>query len=126
MDRVAQAIQMLRELRKLGFKISIDDFGTGYSSLSYLKRFEVDEVKIDRSFLTEVVKSRQDRALVTAVTYLSHKLGARVCAEGVEEEGQLKFLRKVKCDEFQGYICSRPISPGAFADLFRKTNTPED
>ena len=122
MDRVEQATQMLRELRKLGFKISIDDFGTGYSSLSYLKRFEVDEVKIDRSFLTEVARSREDRALVTAVTYLSHKLGARVCAEGVEEEGQLKFLKKVKCDEFQGYICSRPISPGAFADLVRQTN----
>jgi len=126
MDRVAQATQMLRDLRKLGFKISIDDFGTGYSSLSYLKRFQVDEVKIDRSFLTEVARSREDRALVTAVTYLSHKLGARVCAEGVEEEGQLKFLRKVKCDEFQGYICSRPISPGAFIDLVRKTNMPED
>ena len=124
-DRVDLASRMLHDLRKLGFKISIDDFGTGYSSLSYLKRFAVDEVKIDRSFMIEVARSREDRALITAVTYLSHKLGARVCAEGVEDAGQLKFLKKVKCDEFQGYICSRPISPGAFTDLFQKTNAAE-
>ena len=126
MDRVEQSTSMLRQLRKLGFKISIDDFGTGYSSLSYLKLFQVDEVKIDRSFLIDVASSREDRALVTAVTYLSHKLGARVCAEGIEESAQLKFLGKVKCDEYQGYICSRPINPAAFADLARKINAAVD
>jgi EAL domain-containing protein (putative c-di-GMP-specific phosphodiesterase class I) len=126
MDRVDVAIDTLHELRKLGLGISIDDFGTGYSSLSYLKRFKVDEVKIDRSFLTDVARSREDRALITAVTYLSHKLGARVCAEGVEDAAQLKFLKKVKCDEYQGFICSRPVSPGAFADLFRSINSKAD
>jgi len=126
MDRVDLAIATLRELRKLGLGISIDDFGTGYSSLSYLKRFKVDEVKIDRAFLTDISKSREDRALVTAVTYLSHKLGARVCAEGVEDEAQLKFLRKVKCDEYQGFFCSRPVSPGAFEALFEKINAKAD
>jgi len=123
MDRVDVAMATLHELRKLGLGISIDDFGTGYSSLSYLKRFEVDEVKIDRSFLIDLARSREDRALVTAVTYLSHKLGARVCAEGVEDGAQLKFLEKVKCDEYQGFICSRPVSPGAFADLYKKINS---
>ena len=122
MDHVDQAIDTLYQLRKLGLGISIDDFGTGYSSLSYLKRFDVDEVKIDRSFVVDVGRSREDRALITAVTYLSHKLGARVCAEGVEDASQLKFLNKVKCDEYQGYFCSRPVSPGALADLVRTTN----
>jgi diguanylate cyclase (GGDEF)-like protein len=122
MDRVDQAIDTLFQLRKLGLGISIDDFGTGYSSLSYLKRFDVDEVKIDRSFVIDVGRSREDRALITAVTYLSHKLGARVCAEGVEDAAQLKFLNKVKCDEYQGYFCSRPVSPGALAELVRTTN----
>ena len=122
MDRVDQAVDTLFQLRKLGLGISIDDFGTGYSSLSYLKRFDVDEVKIDRSFVIDVGRSREDRALITAVTYLSHKLGARVCAEGVEDAAQLKFLNKVKCDEYQGYFCSRPVSPGALADLVRTTN----
>ena len=122
MDRVDQAIDTLFQLRKLGLGISIDDFGTGYSSLSYLKRFDVDEVKIDRSFVIDVGRSREDRALITAVTYLSHKLGARVCAEGVEDAAQLQFLNKVKCDQYQGYFCSRPVSPGALADLVRTTN----
>ncbi|MGB5670457.1 MAG: EAL domain-containing protein, partial [Sedimenticolaceae bacterium] len=126
MDRVDVAIDTLHELRKLGLGISIDDFGTGYSSLSYLKRFKVDEVKIDRAFVTDVARSREDRALVTAVTYLSHKLGARVCAEGVEDEAQLKFLKKVKCNEYQGFLCSRPVSPGAFEALFRKINARAD
>lgn len=126
MDRVEQSVDTVRQLRRLGVGISIDDFGTGYSSLSYLKRFEVDEVKIDRSFMIDVARSREDRALVTAVTYLTHKLGARVCAEGIEEEAQLKFLKKVKCDEYQGYICSRPVSPGAFSDLFKNTNNKSD
>ena len=125
-DRVQQATDTVRELRRLGFRISIDDFGTGYSSLSYLKRFEIDEVKIDRSFLVDVARSREDRALITAVTYLSHKLGARVCAEGIEDLAQLKFLNKVKCDEYQGYICSRPVSPGALADLARNTESSTD
>jgi EAL domain-containing protein (putative c-di-GMP-specific phosphodiesterase class I) len=122
MDRVDQAVDTLFQLRKLGLGISIDDFGTGYSSLSYLKRFDVDEVKIDRSFVIDVGRSREDRALITAVTYLSHKLGARVCAEGVEDAAQLKFLSKVKCDEYQGYFCSRPVSPGALVDLVRTVN----
>ena len=126
MDRVELAVDTVRQLRRLGVGISIDDFGTGYSSLSYLKRFEVDEVKIDRAFMIDVARSREDRALVTAVTYLTHKLGARVCAEGIEEEAQLKFLKKVKCDEYQGYICSRPISPGAFSDLAKNTNNKSD
>ncbi len=82
----------------------------------------MDEVKIDRSFVVDVGRSREDRALITAVTYLSHKLGAKVCAEGVEDAAQLKFLQKVKCDEYQGYFCSRPVSPGALADLVRTTN----
>jgi diguanylate cyclase (GGDEF)-like protein len=120
MDRVELAISTMRELHALGVKISIDDFGTGYSSLAYLKRFKVNEVKIDRSFIKDVVSSREDRALIKAVTYLSHKLGARVCAEGVETPDQLAFLGKVNCDEYQGFLCSRPVPPQAFAALCRQ------
>ena len=125
MDRVELVIATLRELRGLGVQVSIDDFGTGYSSLAYLKRFKVDEVKIDRTFVTDVAISREDRALIKAVTYLSHKLGARVCAEGVETPEQLAFLAKVNCNEYQGFLCSRPVPPQAFAALYRQEPVPE-
>ena len=111
MNHLEEAETTLQRLRKLGLKISIDDFGTGYSSLSYLKRLSVDEVKIDRSFLLDVSQSREDQALISAVTYLAHTLKYTVCAEGVEEAAQLKFLERVKCDHYQGYLCSRPVSP---------------
>jgi predicted signal transduction protein with EAL and GGDEF domain len=111
MSHAGTALNTLRRLRSVGLEISIDDFGTGYSSLSYLKQFAVDELKIDRSFLVDALKSREDQALVTAVIYLSHELGLRVCAEGVEEQAQLDFLAKVHCDEYQGYLCSRPVTP---------------
>jgi diguanylate cyclase (GGDEF)-like protein len=111
MTRIEQAEETLHSLRQLGVKVSIDDFGTGYSSLSYLKRFSVDEVKIDRSFVKDVAHSRQDQALVAAVTYLARELGLKTCAEGIEEPVQLKFLRKARCDTFQGFLYSRPLPP---------------
>ena len=74
-------------------------------------------VKIDRSFIMDLESSREDRALVKAVTYLAHKLGARVCAEGVEDELQLKYLEQITCDEYQGYYRSRPVEPESFVEL---------
>ena len=115
MTHLEEAELTLQRLRKLGLQISIDDFGTGYSSLSYLKRLSVDEVKIDRSFLLDVSGSREDQALISAVTYLAHTLKYTVCAEGVEEAAQLKFLQRVKCDHYQGYLCSRPVSADEIA-----------
>ncbi len=115
-----RASDTLHGLRELGLNTSIDDFGTGYSSLSYLKCFEVDELKIDRSFLVDLLQSHEDQALVTAVIYLAHKLGLRVCAEGVEQQAQLDFLTQVHCDEYQGYLCSRPMPPDALLDWLRQ------
>jgi diguanylate cyclase (GGDEF)-like protein len=122
MDQVDLAIGRLNELHHLGLELSIDDFGTGYSSLSYLKRFKVQEVKIDRSFVMEVADSAADQALVRAVTYLAHELGARVCAEGVETPDQLEFLKTVRCDHYQGFHCSRPIKPDDFIALYQQSN----
>jgi diguanylate cyclase (GGDEF)-like protein len=117
-DRPEQALEILKQLRQLGVRISIDDFGTGYSSLSYLKRFQADEVKIDRAFITDVATSKEDRALVYAVTFLAHEFGFRVCAEGVENPAQLEFVSNIRCDEYQGFYFSRPISPEALAELY--------
>jgi EAL domain-containing protein (putative c-di-GMP-specific phosphodiesterase class I) len=125
MGRIEEAERTLQRLRKLGIRVSIDDFGTGYSSLSYLKRLSVDEVKIDRSFIIECAKSREDRALVTAVTFLAHKLGYQVCAEGVEDAAQLAFLRKIKCDLYQGYFCSKPVGPNELTARLRQSGKPD-
>lgn len=119
-DRVDEAISTMTQLRGLGCPIAMDDFGTGYSSLSYLKRFPLDEVKIDREFLIDVLESRQDKALISAITYLAHQFGFKVCAEGVEQQAQLDLLRKVKCDEYQGFLFSRPVPS---AELSKRLGT---
>ena len=113
-EDVERALHTMRRLRKYGIPISMDDFGTGYSSLSYLKQFPLDEVKIDRSFLIDVASSEKDQALVTVITYLAHKFGFQVCAEGVEELEQLQVLKKVRCGIYQGYYFSPPIEANAF------------
>jgi len=107
-------VDVLHRLKDRGFEISIDDFGTGYSSLSYLKNLPADELKIDRAFIMDVEDSSEDRAMVNAMVFMAHELGLRVCAEGVEEEGQLNYLRVVGCDVCQGFYFSRPVMPGAF------------
>ena len=116
-DQVDLAVGVLNELHHLGLDVSIDDFGTGFSSLSYLKRFKVEEVKIDRSFIIDIAESVADQALVRAITSLAHELGARVCAEGIETKDQLDFLGTVHCDRYQGFYRSRPIRPDSFAAL---------
>lgn len=110
-------ISVLEEFRAMGVHISLDDFGTGYSSLSYLKRFPVDTVKIDRSFVTDITTNPDNAAIAGAVIAMAHSLKLKVCAEGVETIEQLEFLRSLQCDEMQGYFISPPISAQGFDEL---------
>ncbi|MGQ0523404.1 MAG: putative bifunctional diguanylate cyclase/phosphodiesterase [Betaproteobacteria bacterium] len=117
MQDVEAVIGKLKELKALGIQLSIDDFGTGYSSLSYLRRFPIDRIKIDQSFTREVDTSTDAAAIARAVIQLGHALGLLVIAEGVETEGQLRFLRENGCDEIQGYIYARPLDPEKLKSL---------
>jgi EAL domain-containing protein (putative c-di-GMP-specific phosphodiesterase class I) len=108
MQQTDATAAMLAKLKNLGVTIAIDDFGTGYSSLSYLKRFPVDKVKIDRSFVADVPQDREQAAIVSAIVALAHALGIRVIAEGVENEAQREFLKGCRCDFMQGYLIGRP------------------
>ena len=110
MEDQEQAIELLGRLRELGVRISIDDFGTGYSSLSYLKHFPVDQLKIDQSFVRDIVHKPGDAAITEAIVTMGHGLGLGVIAEGVEDEKQLAILQGQECDEIQGYLFSRPLS----------------
>lgn len=102
-------IAVLRNLRNIGIRISIDDFGTGYSSLGYLKKFPIDCLKIDQSFIRDMTKSREDAAIATAIISLAHNLNMRVIAEGIETEEQAMFLRSQRCNAMQGYLFSPPV-----------------
>jgi diguanylate cyclase (GGDEF)-like protein len=108
MQQTDVTLRTLKKLKQLGVSIAIDDFGTGYSSLSYLRRFPVDKVKIDRSFVAEVPGNRDQSALVSAIVALAHALQIKVVAEGVETEAQRDFLRSCGCDYIQGYLVGRP------------------
>ena len=119
-DEVASTI---RQLKTKGVKFSIDDFGTGYSSLSYLKRFPVDALKIDQSFVKNVGSDPDDEAISLAVISLAHSLRLKVIAEGVENAAQLDFLRRHGCDEVQGFYYSRPLPPEQMAETLRTAGT---
>lgn len=110
MQDTQQVAKTLGELKKLGVKLTVDDFGAGYSSLSYLKRYPIDKLKIDRSFIRHIPGSIEDTAITNAMISLSKSLGMKVLAEGVEREPQAEFLRGQKCDEMQGYLVAAPMS----------------
>jgi EAL domain-containing protein (putative c-di-GMP-specific phosphodiesterase class I) len=120
LDNVESVISIFRQLRELGVKLAIDDFGTGYSSLSYLKRFPVDYVKIDQTFVRDLSHGGEDAAITRAIIAMAHSLGLKVVAEGVETQEQMDFLKLQRCDEIQGYLISRPVEAPAFASLLRE------
>jgi diguanylate cyclase (GGDEF)-like protein/PAS domain S-box-containing protein len=110
MHDAPQLVAMLDELKDLGVKIAVDDFGTGYSSLTYLKRFPVDRLKVDRSFVEHMTTDADDATIVRAIIALGHNLGLKVVAEGVETAQQARALRAYQCDEAQGFLFARPVS----------------
>ena len=111
MENTETALIILDELKKMGLRLLIDDFGTGYSSLSYLKRFLIHAIKIDRSFIRNIVTDKDDTAIVNAIISMAHNLKIRVVAEGVETAEQLAFLKGQDCDEMQGFLLSKPLPP---------------
>ena len=117
MDDVDSSIVRMHRLRALGVNLALDDFGTGYSSLAYLKRFPIEELKIDRLFVRGIDRNTRDAALVAAIISLGHSLGLRVVAEGVESEDHLKVLREQGCDVAQGFHFSVPLAWPAFMAL---------
>jgi diguanylate cyclase (GGDEF)-like protein/PAS domain S-box-containing protein len=119
MDNAENYLATIQSIRELGVKLSLDDFGIGYSSLSYLNRFPLDRLKIDRAFVQDMLDAPTDLAIIRAIIELGHELGLRVVAEGVESEHQADILRNIGCDELQGFLFSKALSP---ADLSSWSN----
>src|SRR6185369_6283364 len=120
---VEKVIRTVDALKAAGVRLSIDDFGTGYSSLSYLKRFRVDALKIDQSFMRGLeagAGDAGDATIVLAMISLAHNLGLKAVAEGVETESQCRFLRRHGCDEIQGYLFSKPVPAAEFEAMLRE------
>ncbi|MBI3715573.1 MAG: EAL domain-containing protein [Betaproteobacteria bacterium] len=110
-EQAEQSLAVLQELKKMGLQLSVDDFGTGYSSLSYVKRFPLDELKIDKMFVQHMHDSKRDGQIVRSVIDLAHNFELTVVAEGVEDESTYRDLKKMGCDSAQGYIVSKPLTP---------------
>ena len=120
MDNIERVIGIMDRITALGVSLSLDDFGAGYSSLSHLKRFPIDTLKIDRSFINGIPDDANDCAIASAVISIALQLKHKVIAEGVETAAQLQFLKDAGCDEVQGYLFSRPLQADDFEQLLRK------
>jgi diguanylate cyclase (GGDEF)-like protein/PAS domain S-box-containing protein len=120
MSREQEVDVLMRDIRALGIELSIDDFGTGYSSLAYLKRFPVQRLKVDRAFIRDLGTDGDSAAIARSIVNLAHGLKLGVVAEGVETEGQLAILRAMACDDYQGFLFSRPVDAGAVLALFEQ------
>jgi diguanylate cyclase (GGDEF)-like protein len=117
LGNIDDKIKIMKNLRSTGLKLSIDDFGTGYSSLNYLRKLPLDELKIDRSFIMELSKSADTRAIVSTIVFLARSLKLSTVAEGIENKGELEFLRKLGCHQYQGFYFSRPVPPNELLEL---------
>ena len=119
-ERPDEALNVLRNLKSLGLRLAVDDFGTGYSSLAHLKRFPIDLLKIDQSFIRDIPHSPDDMAISHAVIAMGQSMGMEVLAEGVETAAQLEFLRQHGCNLYQGYLCSKPLPSAEFTRLLER------
>jgi EAL domain-containing protein (putative c-di-GMP-specific phosphodiesterase class I) len=119
MRNVSRAIKVLDAIQSRGIRLAIDDFGTGYSSMSLMKQFPIDTIKIDRSFVRDLPKDTEDKAIAQAIISMGKALGMTVIAEGVETAEQQAFLRNHECDEMQGFLFSKPVPPQQLAELLR-------
>lgn len=119
MENMKNSMKILHEIKELGAGIALDDFGTGYSSLGYLKNFPLTYVKIDRSFIADIVTNKKDAILVKSIIRMAHGMGLKVTAEGVENKAQVNLLHDFGCDEFQGFLFSKPVNADKVTDLFR-------
>jgi len=122
MKETDSSIEAMAQIENMGIKLLIDDFGTGYASLSYLQRYNFDSIKIDRSYISNVLISKPDEKLVKAVIAMAKSLGMSVVSEGVESKGQLEFLVKENCEYIQGYYFSKPVPSDEFYNLLIKMN----
>lgn len=120
MEEPEEAVARMTALKRIGVRISLDDFGTGYSSLAYLSRFPIDQMKIDRSFVNEIITDPGSATIATSIIALAHRMRLGVVAEGVETEAQAGYLRQNDCDEIQGYLFSKPVPAEEFAELLRQ------
>ena len=118
MDNPEQAIKILKDLRKLGITLAIDDFGTGYSSLAYLKKLPINKLKIDKTFIDNLVTDREDQIVVSAIVSLAKNFNLSLIAEGIETKEQEDFISKLGCEEYQGYLFSKPLSVKELEDTF--------
>ena len=121
-----RVVEILNAVQRLGVDSVIDDFGTGYSSLSHIKLLPVSKLKVDRSFIKDLPEDRDDAAITSATIAMAHSLNLRVTAEGVETPAQLEFLRTRGCDEYQGYLVSRPCAPEEFERMQNSRNVNRD
>jgi diguanylate cyclase (GGDEF)-like protein len=121
MTNPEESAAMLEKLSEMGVQVSVDDFGTGYSSMSYLRRFPIDKLKIDRTFVKDLASRPEDASIVQAIISLAHSLRLKVVAEGVETTEQLRALRAMGCDQYQGFHFSPPLPAGQFAELLRRS-----
>ncbi len=117
LGNIDDKIKVMENLRSTGLKLSIDDFGTGYSSLNYLRKLPLDELKIDRSFIMELSKSADTRAIVSTIVFLARSLKLSTVAEGIENKVELEFLKKIGCHQYQGFFFSRPVPPNELLEL---------
>jgi len=117
-----RSLEIIHKLHDQGFSLSIDDYGTGYSSLAYLKKMPLSELKIDRSFVTDILQNNNDQVIVNATINLAHNLGLSVTAEGVEDEATMQQLQDYNCDLAQGYYINKPLPFDKFIDYIQNSD----